>query len=454
MFAHASILIFSFASHYSNQEKPAALVQAELAASRIQTARIEFTIRESSESTRFYTWRCAGGDVISDYHGDQQQVLWRDENGNPIPTDALGNSRTLYNGADVWTYYDNDLHAGVSDPRDASPQAVFDIRRVGINPIDPSLELEEQRKQAGYGPFEYSTEEENGMFVVTARVKETDGALKWWIDPTKDWCVTKTAVFMNHREIGEAQYELAQKDGIWIPVEIRQIPMGDDPANTTPNRIVKVIYAEFNRPDHPKRFSPSDIGVEPGTRIEFVNRPAPIADAVWNGSELTSGAAFREKVARGEAAYGPTLSRILERLQITHDEEQRNGVTPAAEHATARSRKFESEWEAYTRRFIEKYGLDEEQTQAAWRVCRQCQERGREWVARKSTEFAAVDKLLSNPETSERGKSELDRLIGPIDRIFEEQLKPRLERIPTKAQRAKGDEETLPAASKAGDAGK
>ena len=55
---------------------------------------------------------------------------------------------------------------------------------------------------------------------------------------------------------------------------------------------------------------------------------------------------------------------------------------------------FESLWEAYTRQFIEKYRLDSEQSQKAWTICRECQSRGRGYVARVKDRLARAQKLL------------------------------------------------------------
>lgn len=424
-----------------NSVKPDALVQAEIARDRIRTARIELTWCDGNSEgtdakpTRFYSWSYANGEMLNDYHGDQDQVRWRDESGTALPTRALGARRALLKNGAVWTYFEGDLHARVGDLSDLGTSCLLDVRRLGLNPLDLYDDLDRLRERVGYAPFTYSSEFADGQHVVTAHVKEDGSEIKWWIDPAKDWGITKTVVITNGRQIGEQRYELTQVDGVWIPTSMQSVPMGGDPNNTQPNRVIRVLHAEVNREWHPQSLQPSDIGIEPGLRLEYQNGKAPVADPVWDGQAVVSHADFRQKVESGVASYGPAITRLLARLKLI---QSRDGIVMAqadGNRSLAKSREFESEWEKYTREFIQKYDLTTEQSQQAWRICRQCQDRGTEWVARKSSDFAAAEKLLSAPETRKRGELELHRLLDPIEQIFNDQFLPRLERIPTRAQR-------------------
>lgn len=103
---------------------------------------------------------------------------------------------------------------------------------------------------------------------------------------------------------------------------------------------------------------------------------------------------------------------------------------------------FEGQWEAYVREFIQRYQLDEAQSQKAMSILKDCQEQARSHMAKRKHELEALEnraKALANKPDSAKESAEVNqqrqKLLEPIGAIFERQLKPRLERIPTRAQR-------------------
>ena len=118
--------------------------------------------------------------------------------------------------------------------------------------------------------------------------------------------------------------------------------------------------------------------------------------------------------------------------------------TPAAKTTKSGGANFESTWETYTRKFIEKYKLNDGQTQKANSILRDCQEQGRRHMAKSKSRFGTIEKKLADLKSSEKKKraekmlalnEQQKKLREPVDRIFENQLKPRLEKLPTRAQR-------------------
>ena len=106
---------------------------------------------------------------------------------------------------------------------------------------------------------------------------------------------------------------------------------------------------------------------------------------------------------------------------------------------------FESQWEAYVREFIQKYRLNDAQAEKARSILKDCQEQGRQYMARHKAELDDFDKkVLALGQSKEKDKAKeladlnqrRSKLLEPIGRIFEQQLKPRLEKLPTTAQRA------------------
>jgi hypothetical protein len=97
----------------------------------------------------------------------------------------------------------------------------------------------------------------------------------------------------------------------------------------------------------------------------------------------------------------------------------------------------EDEWTIYTVEFIERYQLNEEQQQKALTILRHQQEARDRYLRRNADEMARVTQLLSDAETEEEKAASLkayQRLNAPVNRIFD-QLKQRLDTLPTRAQR-------------------
>lgn len=132
---------------------------------------------------------------------------------------------------------------------------------------------------------------------------------------------------------------------------------------------------------------------------------------------------------------------------------------------------FESEWEKYVREFIQKYQLNDEQTQRANAVLAECEAAAERVMTSKKSELERIEKRESelksaggptaakpagepkaageakiatdgkNKELAELTKRR-EELLAPINRIFEDQLKPKLEKLPTRAQRKTAEEKS------------
>lgn len=108
-------------------------------------------------------------------------------------------------------------------------------------------------------------------------------------------------------------------------------------------------------------------------------------------------------------------------------------------------KEFESAWEKYVREFIAKYKLNNEQTQKANTVLEDCEAQAKRYMIGRQEQIEKLDKQIKEQKKARDKKSKSKNLsqlndkrkkmMEPIDRIFEQQLKPRLERLPTRAQR-------------------
>lgn len=173
---------------------------------------------------------------------------------------------------------------------------------------------------------------------------------------------------------------------------------------------------------------------------------------------MKTGAPPPPKVAAqpGKSRVASHAASIRERVQAI---KQRDAVAPAAAETEAAPRRaasdassapttnvktFESDWEKYVRRFIAKYELNNAQTQKALTILKSCQDQANQHLRRHQTQLARIDEQLDElkQRRDEAAKDERERLeaqrrgaLEPLDRIFEMQLKPRLDKLPTRDQR-------------------
>lgn len=109
---------------------------------------------------------------------------------------------------------------------------------------------------------------------------------------------------------------------------------------------------------------------------------------------------------------------------------------------------FEGEWEAYVRQFIEKYKLSPEQAQKAQDILKDCEQQAERHMKSRESRFNDLDKRdaalkaskdKNAPKEATKINDERQKLMAPIGDIFEKQLKPKLERLPTSKQRKEAE---------------
>lgn len=105
-----------------------------------------------------------------------------------------------------------------------------------------------------------------------------------------------------------------------------------------------------------------------------------------------------------------------------------------------------SAWEKYVEDFIARYALDDAQQQQARSILEDCKQRADQYLQSKKSTMERIDEDLTKLKATREGDSkrrasqisklteQQTKLKAPIDDIFEKQLKPRLERIPTRSQ--------------------
>ncbi len=297
---------------------------------------------------------------------------------------------------------------------------------------------------------------QDGLHVV--RVHGSLGTTTYWLDPARGWSPVRVRNDSPDGSWAEARCALERLDGVWFPVAVESY-LSRFADGRQPARVVQVQAATFNRPEHAPELTIADIGVETGMVMVRTDAGGQESSGRWDGTRQVPEEEFERRRLAGELEPSPNFVRALA-AEAQRQAQERAGVgseadvplwlTPPAAVEAARHPVGAglSLWEDYVRKFIEKYRLDAAQQQQAVRALRSCQHQAHAYLRRKKADFERLDRLDAaagaNSTTAgpDRGPAspELRRLLIPIDDIFNKQLKPRLDMIPTRRQRLAVDQ--------------
>ncbi len=313
--------------------------------------------------------------------------------------------------------------------------------------IDQALFRDERSSQPN--PVAYEEFDEGPLSVVRSRIgRETQ---TWWLDPARDYMPVRIVYCADGEPPAETRIELDQFDGVWFPRTITSY------ANGQVTQSVHVIGAEFNRAEHPAHLTPADIGIEPGMVIMDLLAEQGDPVWVWGGERAITLEQFGELERSGQIERGPANQAFLDAALA---DMRARGITPgwttktrdadappvadAATDIPRTARDMMSEWERYTREFIETHKLDKKQTERAWSTLQNCQRQAARYIAARRNDLeeterkldaASADAAQASSRRTETLRQRLAQLVGPIDEIFENRLKPGLDRLLNKEQR-------------------
>jgi hypothetical protein len=351
-------------------------------------------------------------------------------------------------GEEYWHFQESGLGARVSrsDPSlNEWDKRARDVRWLGIAPATRSLETG-TGFEAIYGPQSNPTERivawderrEGSLRVATATF--TSGArVEWQIDPDKGWNATRSRVVAVDGSVrAESVCTLKEYDGVWLPQTVEYYQAG------RLHERVTIQSARLNRVDDPASFNAGDLNLEPGDTVISLNTGAP--PVRWNGSNLVSleqwdadvqagrshWSARREAINRGEPFSSPydTEAGVARRIAAQADQRRASAIN---EHVTP--------WGRYVERFIQRYELNQDQSARARQILRVCEDQADEYIVRVRVD---LDRAIARVEEARNAGSDeqlamaqkqLEKLREPIAGIFERDLKPRLDTLPTRAQR-------------------
>ncbi|MBW7906927.1 MAG: hypothetical protein LC135_07355 [Phycisphaerae bacterium] len=470
-------LLLALAAMSDPSDRPEALRRAIGYREALFAAHLEVQLTSYPEpsgeapETYFITFRAAGDRYLMIHRGDADGCVIDEgqKDGRPNVTPRTFAPRhALYIDGQVWQASDAEAAARLTPP-DMALFDACDLRQLALNPAVYNRSVDDLERTAGAlgAPLRYTAGREGSLEVVTAVTG--DIRLRWWIDPDRNWNVVRSEVESGGADglLSRHEVELGLIDGLWFPRRVAHVVVRGGQARTV--KVCEVLGGELNRPELPGVLEPDFIGIEPGREVQVISSPQKAEVRFWDGARLIDTAEYVARVRDGSLVPGPGVKRTMARIRASNAQRlarEQAGLEPATLSAAIENmrrygtnrrgaglRPFESEWEAYTRRFIETYRLDEEQRQRAWSICDECQERGREYIERRRSELRALDAeglgLQELPKDVQPARAQQlnerrARLLEPLQRIFDAQLRPRLDKLPTRAQRAAAEARRTP----------
>ncbi|TWT41082.1 hypothetical protein RAS1_37730 [Phycisphaerae bacterium RAS1] len=438
---------------------PASLVRAIEARRAIVSGHMEWTLqRELLFPGRIFRFESRYA-----FSGDRLLKAWGDQDGwvdyNPL-TQAPRHKfplNYLVNSDGAWEHPETSVKATFWSTAPAASEEstisvldeLLDPRSVGLSPFGQScfgvskafdadaeriaLELHRALNKPAW--------EERRLgdrFEVVAKLYD-GGEAHWFIDPQRGWSVERCTADGPGVGRTECTLELRELNGVWFPQEARYTRYGKLDVH------FKVQSAEINKPDDPDRFSANEIGMEPGFNIAVQPRGGDAGGPrIWDGERMVSQEDWSAAMKRGEKTPGPTMqarrrgehSKYMTPHQLDDWNKQHDAM-----HAVATSDEIQSAWLLYTTSTCERFALDDGQRQKAMDILADCQEQAgkvmgaiRDDLMRLQIDLSAARRKGDGEQTTDVQRR-IQMKTQPIEDIYQKQLRPRLDELPTRQQR-------------------
>ncbi len=406
----------------------------------------------------------SGDDTLTLDRGDEEGVIARDRDGNPGPL-GTGPVYSLRLGENAWIYGDGQVHSDLF-AHDRVPRSI-DARSLGLSALGREVGPTAEALLLAVPSVRFDRAQEGEFEIV--RASYAAGSTEWRLDPRQGGLpVSVTNRDADGRILAECRSELAEVDGVWVPARVTYYGVGGD-AGGDVRETVEVLQFELDPPDVPDRLTPEYIGIDAGMNV---NLHRVLAGTIrperglwkWDGQRVRTLEEFNEAYRSGEISLGPMYLSATRRAKALEALYEQRAALAAASPLTAEAHRAATQpvasqptetldgqtllerltgWEAYTRRFIERHALDDEQTQRARSVLRECQELGEAHLAAIRTELeewqrAGGQLAPSTQPAGDAGERMIRlhaRIFGRLNHVAAAQLIPRLDALPTRAQR-------------------
>jgi hypothetical protein len=340
---------------------------------------------------------------------------------------------------------------------------VTDLRMLGMTGSSApgsSRSLVAFREQLpGKGTGDFWVRQSPAYEVVTYRA-DSGLEIEWSLAPDKGCNPERVAISRNGQLVQELECQLMPVGNLWFPYRVSFYD-----ARGALQQEVEIDFLEINAPSQPRTLTPEDIGIDVGMATR-PNELAPLR-GVWDGGQIESFDQWHEEYRRGNRAPGERAREIWSRWRAEDVPTPNSalmtayrnylvgatGPTPVrfkptrllADAPGARTRILVM-WEAYVRAFTARHRLDTDQVQKAWSILKDCLDRADNCLLRAGDELREIGTMrqaLRGAAKEADVRHEFSRLVErerellkPVDSIFQDSLKPRLDSILTRAQRS------------------
>jgi|GEM_PF-2204083 len=436
------ILVVTTSAVFDDSEIPPALKQFIEARKAILRADVYW--RQTSPNGSFTRGQpnmlhsiIAGDEIGHVILGTPDGATAYQEDGTPL---VQGPTARLRERGAFWHYMMDETVVQKREGETAAIQ-ISDYRSIGMSPF-PALgrscdEAVERALPRPTRALRYSQRKlGNGTYRVEATADDGEASVVWVLDPKLDWNATRVQYWVDGRLAAQCLSEYDRVNGTVVPVSCLYLSATGDVVTH-----VEVDTINVNDPALPNDLTPEYIGIEPGFAIFVMGNPEITRQQVYLGAGRY--APSREAytlISRGEIKEGdkvlarragrPLPYTLPDPTQVRAQLEAYRNQAPAG---------IKDAWETYTKKLIERYSLDSEQRQKAFQVLRQCQARRNHYLRGRKSQIETLKKKLSEAVTDSVRSNlnkQLAKLHAPVERIFETELKPRLGRLPTRAQLA------------------
>lgn len=369
---------------------------------------------------QFGTHTYAGDDVAYEFHYPDLGP------GTPF-TDHMVKQGMSWKGS--WLENDGDVRrASWYEDARSSHGPHLDFRMLGVDPLPrapigrPPALPDKLEPQASY------CVSRDGPNVLVTLTRPHGEQQRWKVDPQRGWNVTVSELVVDGTVTSRAVSTLKQfGDGTWYPERVDYFTPAPDGELT---RYQTVWVSDFvcNSATIGDRLRPEDVGIDVGTNVIRVSANDTGELHIWDGTGLMPLSEFHAKLVTGEVHMGPRFNAAVEHMR-------QYGAR------LRRERKSKpSAWEEYVRDFIVEHRLDEDQTQRAWSIYRQCSEQANRYLDAHKEEFAPLENepdthpAKTDPEDVARTEKRRAALKQPIEEIFDRMVD-RLESLLRGSQR-------------------
>lgn len=439
-------------------DKPKALERLEAERRRIERAdiawsRVDHFSTFSPHVPHLHRTKIAGPDTAFIHAGAETAAVWYAD-GTPVPFTRRASLYTREN--ERWGFesdfvlgemWDSDHENSLDDP---------DVRTIGLLPVAATVMTVSDALWTfppQYKRREYRQIERGNRIEVEMRVPDEEYLIRWVIDPARGWNAERIDLEFRGRLWNTCSVEVAQTGGVWFPTQVVYFNAAGEVVSE-----ISVDEARINDPDLPARLTPEHIGmgtgvpvnirsgVNDGKQLIYVRDRGVVQDEEWLGRRLTAEPAIQEAIdrhlARAEAKEAASRA-------ATQAAAATSPASAPAPDPTILPHASDDAWDRYVREFIARYALDDEQRQRAHVILRECKERRTAFLQARRSRIDELSAAIADKDTSKRASAsrELDEILAHVARIFDDELKPRLEKLPTRSQRERARSTTSAPAS-------